>query len=87
MVCESDPIGLWGGDNLYHLVPNANTWIDPLGLSWIDIPKNHGATQKPHIINAHGQNYNMKNIQGRSNLMIASNMKGVYTIKNATNSY
>lgn len=84
---NQDPIGLWGGDNLYHLVPNANTWIDPLGLSWIDIPKNHGATQKPHIINAHGQNYNMKNIQGRSNLMIASNMKGVYTIKNATNSY
>ena len=84
---NQDPIGLWGGDNLYHLMSNANTWIDPLGLSWIDIPKNHGATQKPHIINAHGQNYNMKNIQGRSNLMIASNMKGVYTIKNATNSY
>ena len=112
---NQDPIGLWGGDNLYHLAPNANTWMDPLGLSWIDIPKNHGVTQKPHIINAHGHhiifkgafehspsmkaalarsrsiatkyniplNYNMKNIQGRSNLMIASNMKGVHTIQNA----
>ena len=112
---NQDPIGLLGGDNLYHLAPNANTWIDPLGLSWIDIPKNHGVTQKPHIINAHGHhiifkgafehspsmkaalsrsrsiatkyniplNYNMKNIQGRSNLMIASNMKGVHTIQNA----
>ena len=112
---NQDPIGLLGGDNLYWFAPNANTWIDPLGLSWIDIPKNHGVTQKPHIINAHGHhiifkgafehspsmkaalarsrsiatkyniplNYNMKNIQGRSNLMIASNMKGVHTIQNA----
>ena len=112
---NQDPIGLLGGDNLYWFAPSANTWIDPLGLSWIDIPKNHGVTQKPHIINAHGHhiifkgafehspsmkaalarsrsiatkyniplNYNMKNIQGRSNLMIASNMKGVHTIQNA----
>ena len=112
---NQDPIGLWGGANLYQFAPSANTWIDPLGLSWIDIPKNHGVTQKPHIINAHGHhiifkgafehspsmkaalarsrsiatkyniplNYNMKNIQGRSNLMIASNMKGVHTIQNA----
>lgn len=47
-------LGLLGGDNLYHLAPNANNWIDPLGLYWMNIPKNHGVTQKTHIINAHG---------------------------------
>ena len=27
-----DPIGLLGGSNLYGYAPNANGWIDPLGL-------------------------------------------------------
>ena len=26
-----DPIGLLGGDNLYHYAPNTSSWIDPLG--------------------------------------------------------
>ncbi|WP_442966345.1 RHS repeat-associated core domain-containing protein [Pseudomonas sp. p50(2008)] len=26
-----DPIGLFGGDNLYQYAPNTNGWIDPLG--------------------------------------------------------
>ena len=30
---NQDPIGLWGGENLYSFVPNANVWVDPLGLS------------------------------------------------------
>lgn len=46
-------LGLLGGVNLYHLAPNANNWIDPLGLYSMNIPKNHGVTQKPHIINVH----------------------------------
>ena len=25
-------IGLWGGENLYQFAPNAQEWIDPLGL-------------------------------------------------------
>ena len=29
---NQDPIGLLGGDNLYSFVPNAQEWIDPLGL-------------------------------------------------------
>lgn len=27
------PIGVLGGENLYWFVPNANVWVDPLGLS------------------------------------------------------
>ena len=30
---NQDPIGLMGGDNLYAFAPNANVWVDPLGLS------------------------------------------------------
>ena len=29
---NQDPIGLVGGENLYAFAPNANGWIDPLGL-------------------------------------------------------
>ena len=28
---NQDPIGLWG-ENLYQFAPNAQEWIDPLGL-------------------------------------------------------
>ena len=28
---NQDPIGLWGGDNLYAFAPNAQNWIDPSG--------------------------------------------------------
>ena len=30
---NQDPIGLWGGDNLYQFAFNIQNWIDPLGLS------------------------------------------------------
>ena len=30
---NQDPIGVWGGENLYSFSPNANVWGDPLGLS------------------------------------------------------
>ena len=29
---NQDPIRLLGGDNLYQFSPNAQEWIDPLGL-------------------------------------------------------
>jgi len=29
---SQDPIGLYGGDNLYQYAPNPTEWIDPLGL-------------------------------------------------------
>ena len=29
---SQDPIGLWGGENLYQFAANIQTWIDPLGL-------------------------------------------------------
>ncbi|WP_308021777.1 RHS repeat domain-containing protein, partial [Neisseria canis] len=30
---NQDPIGLLGGNNLYHFAPNRQVWIDPLGLN------------------------------------------------------
>ena len=30
---NQDPIGLWGGENLYWFAPNVQEWVDPLGLS------------------------------------------------------
>ena len=33
-----DPIGLWGGENLYAFAPNAQGWVDPLGLDSISSP-------------------------------------------------
>ena len=32
---NQDPIGLWGGENLYQFAANIQTWIDPLGLNVI----------------------------------------------------
>ena len=29
---NQDPIGLLGGENLYSFAPNAQEWVDPLGL-------------------------------------------------------
>ena len=29
---NQDPIGLWGGDNLYQFAPSVQAWVDPLGL-------------------------------------------------------
>ena len=29
---NQDPIGLWGGDNLYRFAPNTQSWVDFLGL-------------------------------------------------------
>ena len=37
---NQDPIGLWGGENLYSFAPNANVWVDPLGLLFFN--PNHG---------------------------------------------
>ena len=35
---NQDPIGLWGGENLYAFAPNAQGWVDPLGLDSISSP-------------------------------------------------
>uniref|UniRef100_UPI000A9BB944 RHS repeat-associated core domain-containing protein n=1 Tax=Pantoea sp. A4 TaxID=1225184 RepID=UPI000A9BB944 len=32
-----DPIGVLGGTNLYQYAPNPNGWVDPLGLSFLEI--------------------------------------------------
>nr|DAK52223.1 MAG TPA: RHS repeat-associated core domain [Caudoviricetes sp.] len=30
---NQDPIGLWGGENLYRFALNTQIWADPLGLT------------------------------------------------------
>ena len=30
---NQDPMGLFGGDNLYQFEPNMQAWVDPLGLA------------------------------------------------------
>ncbi|WP_315351364.1 RHS repeat-associated core domain-containing protein [Hoylesella saccharolytica] len=30
---NQDPIGLWGGENFYAFAPNAQAWLDSLGLT------------------------------------------------------
>ena len=30
---NQDPIGLWGGENLYWFAPSVQAWVDPLGLA------------------------------------------------------
>ena len=30
---NQEPIGLMGGENLYWFAPNAQVWVDPLGLN------------------------------------------------------
>ena len=32
---NQDPIGLWGGENLYWFAPNSQIWIDPLGWVYV----------------------------------------------------
>jgi uncharacterized protein RhaS with RHS repeats len=39
---SEDPIGLWGGSNLYAFAPNADRWVDPWGWSCFGSKKNAG---------------------------------------------
>lgn len=36
---NQDPIGLWGGENLYQFAPNATMWLDPLGWKGVTVLK------------------------------------------------
>ncbi|WP_338849871.1 RHS repeat-associated core domain-containing protein [Massilia sp. W12] len=36
---SQDPIGLLGGENLYQYGPNAEGWVDPLGLKYVSGPR------------------------------------------------
>ena len=43
---NQDPIGLWGGENLYQFAPNVQAWVDWLGLRFT----------KSQIIKINGRN-------------------------------
>ncbi|WP_232001345.1 RHS repeat domain-containing protein [Neisseria canis] len=47
---QQDPIGLWGGDNLYQFAANAAVWSDPRGLEPLDAGKSIPEAYRPKQI-------------------------------------
>ena len=46
---NQDPIGLWGGDNLYQFAPNVQGWFDLLGMARQKArPGTYGAERARH---------------------------------------
>ena len=72
---NQDPIGLLGGDNLYWFAPNAQTWIDILGLNrftrttWQAPSKGTGQT---YTVFQQAIDWDMVDNKGRTNLQRAS---------------
>ena len=72
---NQDPIGLLGGDNLYQFAPNAQTWIDILGLNrftrttWQAPSKGTGQT---YTVFQQAIDWDMVDNKGRTNLQRAS---------------
>ena len=58
---NQDPIGLEGGDNLYAFAPNAQGWVDPLGLvkssqsGGLNWNWKGAGDRQAHVINNHGR--------------------------------
>ncbi|QMT36458.1 DUF6531 domain-containing protein [Neisseria wadsworthii] len=75
---SSDPIGLFGGDNLYTFAPNITAWIDPWGLNrfsrsiW-QAPSR--GTGQQYVVFQQGINWDQVDNKGRTNLERAS--KGI----------
>ena len=51
---NQDPIGLWCGENLYSFAPNANVWVDPLGLSVQSESAQHGIAKATEYLKSKG---------------------------------
>ena len=68
---NQDPIGLLGGVNLYWFAPNAQTWIDILGLNrftrttWQAASKGTGPT---YTVFQQAIDWDMVDNKGRTNL-------------------
>ena len=68
---NQDPIGLFGGDNLYQFAPNTQDWIDPLGWKrtskdmpqWMPTKRGY---QRQHLIPWSLRNHPMFAQSGRS---------------------
>ena len=61
---NQDPIGLEGGFNVYQFAPNAQDWIDPLGLATLKlggkIIRVHAHDVDPFPSMPHGHIYDKK---------------------------
>ena len=51
---NQDPIGLWGGENLYWFGPNAQVWVDFLGLAKKHPPARRPGGYRTYDMDSHG---------------------------------
>ena len=68
---NQDPIGLWGGDNLYRFSSNIQIWIDPLGLACIPNPNRKNDEDLARRIDKLSDNLTEKNRDGFTTLALA----------------
>lgn len=53
---SQDPIGLWGGVNLFEYAPNPTLWVDPLGLKYRSIGRSQNVLSGKDRTNKSTQN-------------------------------
>ena len=68
---NQDPIGLYGGDNLYRFSSNIQIWIDPLGLVCIPNPNRKNDEDLARRIDKLSDNLTEKNRDGFTTLALA----------------
>ena len=51
---NQDPIGLWGGENLYWFGPNAQVWVDFFGLAKKHPPARKSGGYRTYDMASHG---------------------------------
>ena len=68
---NQDPIGLYGGDNLYRFSSNIQIWIDPLGLACIPNPNRKNDEDLARRIDKLSDNLTEKNRDGFTTLALA----------------
>ncbi len=73
-----DPIGLLGGENQFQYAPNPVEWVDPYGLSWLDIVLSYGHTIPNGMTISHGHHIIFKgNYIGKAQAPLLKRSKNI----------